>query len=157
MPKNTNEITKVDPALANGAFGKDAIHSRRSLEERKGRTTPRSEPEVKAAKAKKAPTKKAAPKAPKGNRLSLKQNAPIRSQLKEAAQKLGGTRLQPIGFASFTEFLAGVPLDADGNAEVTFIPVKGSEPVQGAGSVVLTITARVAKVTTKPTKAAKAK
>jgi hypothetical protein len=129
-------VTKVAPALARGAEGKPSTHSRKSLEDQKAATKrtrkPRVEPEVKAKRAQKAN------RAAKGTRLSLKQNKAVRALLTKAAQAAGATRLQPIGFKSYTEFLAGVPLDANGNAEVVFVPVKGNAPIQGK-NVKLTI------------------
>lgn len=143
MTKDTGKVTKIDPALARGAEGKCSVHSRRSLDERAGRVKPRSEPEVEVAKvvkaAKAAPRKaKKAVKAARGSRLSLKQNVEVRKLLTAAANAAGGTRLTPIGFDSYSAFLAGVPLDADGNADVVFVPVKGNAPIQGK-NVKLTI------------------
>ena len=144
MTAKTDKITKVAPALANGVDARNSANSALSLARSR---QPKAEPEVtdakvkkaiKKAATKKAPAKaKAAPKA-KGNRLSLKQNKEVRNLLTQAAQAAGGSRLSPIGFASYTEFLAGVPLDADGNADVVFVPVKGSEPIKGK-NVKLTI------------------
>lgn len=127
-------VTKIDPALARGAEGKVSTHSRKSLEDQRAKAPrkPKAEPEVKAVRARKAN------RAAKGAKLSLKQNASVRTLLKKAAAAAGGTRLTPIGFASYTEFLAGVPLDASGNAEVVFIPVKGNAPITGK-NVKLTI------------------
>jgi hypothetical protein len=127
--------TIVEPALARGAEGKASTHSRKSLEDQRAKQPrkPRPEPEVKAVRARKAN------RAAKGAKLALKQNREVRALLTKAAQAAGATRLTPIGFASYTEFLAGVPLDANGNAEVVFIPVKGNAPVTGK-NVKLTIT-----------------
>lgn len=149
--EKTVAVTKCPTGIAMGLEGPGGENSRRALQNVRGQTTPRQEPEVQVAKVVKAgkatkPAKKAAKAAPKGSTLSLKQNAEVRSLLTKAAQAAGGTRLSPVGFASYTDFLAGVPLDADGNAEVVFIPVKGNAPIQGK-NVKLTIKAgKVAKV-----------
>lgn len=141
MTKDTGKITKVDPALARGAEGKASTHSRKSLADQKA-VRPRQEPEVAVAKVVKAAKASAAKprtmRQPAGSRLVLKQNAPVRKLLKEAAEAAGGNRLSPIGFDSYTAFLAGVPLDAQGNADVAFVPVKGNEPIRGK-NVKLTI------------------
>lgn len=133
-------VTKVAPALARGAEGKEAsTHCRKSLDDQrvaakpaKPVRAPKPEPEVKAKRAQKAN------KAAKGAKLALKQNKEVRALLTKAAEAAGGTRLTPIGFDSYSAFLAGVPLDAKGNAEVVFIPVKGSTPITGK-NVKLTI------------------
>lgn len=133
------DVTKVAPALARGA--EDSPGCRKALRDLKA---PKSEPEVKAATAAKAIKRAAAPKAAKavkattGAKLALKQNKEVRGLLSAACAAAGGTRLQPIGFESYTAFLAGVPLDAEGNATVAFIPVKGPAPVAGK-NVKLTI------------------
>jgi hypothetical protein len=150
-------VTVIPADIARGAEGKPTVHSRRSLEQQRGHTKPRQEPEVQVAKTVKA-GKASKAKSSKGNvavskivanrkvgtRLSLKQNKEVRGLLTTAAQAVGGTRLQPVGFDSYTAFLAGVPLDANGDAEVVFIPVKGNEPIKGK-NVKLTI--RGGKVT----------
>lgn len=126
--------TIVPPALARGAEGKEAsTHCRKSLDDQR---KPRHAPEVRKAAAKKA-AKKATKKAT-GPKLSLKQNKEVRALLTKAAQALGATRLTPIGFDSYTAFLAGVPLDADGGAVISFVPVKGNAPIAGK-NVKLTI------------------
>lgn len=105
---------------------------KRSMDQQRGNTKPSAL--VTPSAQKRATTKKpAAPKAPRapGAKLILKANKPVRALLTAACQAAGGTRLSPIGFASYTEFLGGVPLDKDGNAEVALIPVKGSDPVKG--------------------------
>lgn len=143
MTKDTGKITQVEAALARGAEGKASTNCRKSLADQKAARKPRPEPEVavakvvKAAKASKAKATKPARRAA-GSFLSLKQNAPVRKLLKEAAEAAGGNRLSPIGFDSYTAFLAGVPLDAQGNADVAFVPVKGNEPIRGK-NVKLTI------------------
>lgn len=153
-------ITVCPTALANGAYGKDSIHCRRSLDIAAGKCVPQFLP---GADLIAATPKKATPATPKGKklvagkRLVLKANKPIRLQLTEACQKLGGTRLQPIGFPSYTDFLGGIPLDAEGNAEVALIPVKGSEPLQGAGSVKLIVIDGVPRIATVTTSKSKAK
>jgi hypothetical protein len=125
--------TVIEPALARGAEGKSSVHSRKSLDDQRTARRPRSEPEVTTAKVVKAAkaSKKAAKRPAKGSRLSHKQNKEVRALLTSAATAAGATRLTPIGFASYTEFLSGVPLDADGHAEVVFIPVKGNSPITG--------------------------
>ena len=136
--------TIIEPALARGAEGKPSTHSRKSLEDQRAKAKPirkpRPEPEVKAKRAQKAN------RAAKGAKLALKQNKEVRALLKKAAEAAGGSRLQPIGFASFTEFLAGVPLDANGNAEVVFVPVKGNAPIQGKNVKLSISNGKVVKV-----------
>lgn len=161
MTKENGKVTKCDAALARGAEGKESTHCRKSLTDQRA-ARPKVEPEVTTAKAKKA-IKRAAPKGNEAavrravkasfkkikapaTRLSLKQNREVRDLLTKAAQAAGGTRLTPIGFDSYTTFLAGVPLDADGNATVVFVPVKGNSPVTGK-NVKLTIKGgKVAKI-----------
>jgi hypothetical protein len=136
--------TILEPALANGAEGQGSVHSRKSLEDRRAKAKParkpRPEPEVKAVRARKAN------RAAKGAKLALKQNREVRALLTKAAQAAGASRLSPIGFASYTEFLAGVPLDANGNAEVVFVPVKGNAPVAGKNVKLTIVGGKVAKV-----------
>ena len=148
----TREVTKCPTVLATGAYGRDSTHCRRSLDIAAGKCTPQFMPGEIVADTPKKERKATKPtvkgqKLVAGKRLVLKANKPIRLQLTEAAQKLGGTRLQPVGFASYTEFLGGVPLDAEGNAEVALLPIKGAEPIKGA-SVKLTVTAGVPKIAT---------
>lgn len=138
-------VTIVPAALANGAEGKGSVHSRKSLDDQRAARRPKAEPEVTTAKVskaiKKALTKRAGKKGKAqrqpGSVLVLKQNKEVRALLTQAATAAGGSRLSPIGFASYTEFLAGVPLK-DGAAEVVFVPVKGNAPIQGK-NVKLTI------------------
>lgn len=152
------EATIIPAALANGAYGKDSIHCRRSLDEAAGRCVPQYLPGDEAAATPKKERAARKP-TPKGATLKatarcvLKANKPIRAQLTEAAQKLGGTRLQPVGMDNYSAFLNGFALDADGNAEVALLPIKGSEPIKGA-SVKLIVKGGVPSVTTvgKPAK-----
>lgn len=145
------EATIYAAALATGAYGKDSVHCRRSLDMAAGKCQPQYLPGDPAEATPKKERQVAKP-TPKGEkvksrtRLVLKANKPIRAQLTEAANHLGGTRLQPVGFDNYSAFLNGFDLDADGNAEVALIPIKGSEPVKGA-SVKLIVKGGVPSVT----------
>lgn len=143
LPAAERPAKVIEPALARGVEGKPSVHSRKSLEDQKAKRPsrkPKPEPEVKAKRAQKAN------RAAKGAKLALKQNKEVRALLTKAAQAAGATRLQPIGFTSYTEFLAGVPLDANGNAEVAFVPVKGNAPIQGKNVKMIINGGKVVKV-----------
>jgi hypothetical protein len=129
-----------ETVLAQGA--EKEVHSKRSMQQRKGQTTPRQEPEVKAARAKKSATaKKAAPAARRstGSRIVLKANKEVRAQLTAAAQKLGGTRLVPVGAPfgeSYSAFLTG--FDAV-DTTIDFRAIKGSAKLPGRVSLLVHI------------------
>lgn len=159
MEKN---ITLCPTALAIGIDARNSAHCARS-QYLSRHPLAIEEAEAKPAKAKPTPVKpkaakpvKADPKAPKpvkapkakapASRLILKGNAPIRALLKDAAVSFGGTRLQPVGFDSYSAFLNGVPLK-DGAAEVSLVPVKGNEPIKGC-NVKLIVKDGVPTVTT---------
>lgn len=123
------KVTKVPAGLAVGAHGKDAVHSRKSLDDQRHPVkAPKDEPEVAVTKKLRAP--KATSTAPKGNKLILKANAPVRAQLMALCKKMDGTRLQADGFASYTEFLGGIPL-TNGAARVTLRVMKGKAVYPG--------------------------
>ena len=134
----TVEATKIETAMANGTNARNAPQSAAA---QKARST-------KKAPAKKAPARKkgatgnakknvAKAKKAKANRLILRTDSGFRAKLTAAAKELGGSRLMPVDFPSYTAFLAGVPLDAKGNAETVLHPMKGKE--QQPGKVTLVV------------------
>lgn len=147
------EVTKIAPALARGAEGKDSRNCRRSLELIAAGAKEAAKPVKVKPKAVAKPKAAKPVNATPASKLILKANKPIRAQLTEAAQSFGGTRLQPVGFDNYSAFLNGVSLDKDGNAEVSLVPVKGSSPIQGC-NVKLTVKGGVPSVskTGKPAK-----
>lgn len=124
--------TQVPAQIASGAEKETNCRRAQELNRRASKAAAPAKP-AKPAKAKKAAAKPVTRKArfTPGTRIVLKANKPIRARLMAAATSLGGTRLSPVGFASYTDFLGGVTLDKDGNATVTLIPVKGSDPIRG--------------------------
>jgi len=128
------EVTKGETTLANGA--EKEVNCKRSLQQKAGKTAPAKAEKPASAKApaRIAPAKKAGKATA---RIVLKANKEVRSQLTAACQKLGGQRLQPVGFASYTEFLGGFALTAEGSATIELLPVKGGETVKGR--VILTV------------------
>lgn len=142
--------TKCPTTLAAGTERES--HSKRAMQQRAGKTAPRqpvAEPEVKAArKAKVTVTNTGkdtfkvatAPKAKAtGSRIVLKTNKEVRAQLTAAAQKLGGTRLVPVGAPfgeNYTTFLAG--FDAV-DQTIDFRAVKGSEKQPGRVTLLVAI------------------
>lgn len=85
-------------ALANGAAGKDSVHSRRSMEQQKGRTV-----------AVELPTVAGGGIINRANRIVLKDKKELRAELTAAVKALGGTRYTAGGFADSTAFLSGFP------------------------------------------------
>ncbi len=144
-------VTKVAPGLAVGAHGKDAVHSRKSLDDqRHPAKAPKDEPEVAVTKKLRTPsTVTVTTKKGSSSKLILKANKEVRAQLMAACQKLGGTRLQPAAFETYTDFLAGIPLD-NGVARQTLAPMKGNSVVatNGMHHVVLLVADGKIKVTT---------
>lgn len=74
-----------------------------------------------------------------GTKIILKGNKEVRAQLTAAAQKLGGTRLVPVGFDSYSAFLNGFDLNAErmGDTIIEFYAVKGSERQPGSVQLVV--------------------
>ena len=67
-------------------------------------------------------------------RVILKANKEVRAQLTAAAQKLGGSRLAPIGFADYSAFLTGFDLNMErgGDTLIQFKAIKGKEAQPGS-------------------------
>lgn len=73
------------------------------------------------------------PRSAKGSKIIIKTNKEVRAQLTAAAQKLGGTRLEPVGFDNYSAFLNGFELNAErgGDTLIEFYAVKGKERQPG--------------------------
>lgn len=132
-PKQEPEVTRIEAALAPGA--EKQVNCRRALDQKKGRTAP------KAAAPASAPKKLGRPT---GSKLILKSNKDVRAKLTAKGKALGGSRLLAEGFADYSAFLNGVPLDKDGNATVTLIAVTGKG--EEKGRFTLSIEAGTAKL-----------
>lgn len=128
-PATETEVTVIAPALAQGIEA--APNCKRSLDISKGRTKLKTD--VFAERTSKTPEDEANAErrtAKPGTRIILKSNKVIRAALTAACKKLGGSRLEAEGFASYSEFLGGFP-KVDGEVIL--------KPVGGSGQVILII------------------
>lgn len=89
-------VTTFPATLANGLPAKDTVHSRRALEQSRGKATPAELPTVASGGI-----------INRANRIVLKDKKELRAELTAAVKALGGTRYNAGGFADSTAFLSG--------------------------------------------------